>query len=102
MAKEKRCLAEGCSSFLAYVIDTKLEKRKHEDVRVVREFSDVFPNDLPGLPPDRQVEFRINLVPMEAPIVLAPYRLAPSKMQEMMTQLQDLLENGFVRPSSSE
>ncbi|KAI3707648.1 hypothetical protein L6452_26275 [Arctium lappa] len=74
---------------------------KLEDVEVVREFSDVFPDNLPGLPPDRQVEFKIDLTPGAAPIARAPYRLASSKMKEMMSQLQDLLEKGFVRPSSS-
>ncbi|KAI3706945.1 hypothetical protein L6452_25044 [Arctium lappa] len=101
MAKARKCLAKGCSSFLAYVIDAKLKKSKLEDVKIVREFPDVFPDDLPGLPPDRQVEFRIDLVPGAAPIAKAPYGLAPSEMQEMMAQLQELLEKGFIRPSSS-
>ncbi|KAI3672728.1 hypothetical protein L6452_38825 [Arctium lappa] len=101
MAKARKCLLKGCSSFLANVIDAKLEKSKLVDVKVVREFPDVFPDDLPGLPPDRQVEFRIDLVPGVTPIARAPYRLAPSEMQEMMAQLQELLEKGFVRPSSS-
>ncbi|KAI3698239.1 hypothetical protein L6452_31352 [Arctium lappa] len=101
MAKAWKCLAKGCSFFLAYAIDTKLEKKKLEDVEVVREFPDVFPDDLPGLPPDRQVEFKIDLTPGVAPIARAPYRLAPSEMKEMMSQLQELLEKGFVRPSSS-
>ncbi|KAI3769229.1 hypothetical protein L6452_00329 [Arctium lappa] len=85
MIKARKFLAKGCSSFLAYAIDTKLEKRKLEGVRVVREFPDVFPEDLPGLPPDRLVEFKIDLVPGAAPIARAPYRLAPTEMQEMMT-----------------
>ncbi|KAI3746007.1 hypothetical protein L6452_08422 [Arctium lappa] len=70
-------------------------------MNIVNEFPDVFPDDLPGLPPDRQVEFRIDLIPGEKPITRAPYRLAPTEMQEMMSQLQELLEKGFVRPSSS-
>ncbi|KAI3718153.1 hypothetical protein L6452_19006 [Arctium lappa] len=101
MARARKCLIKGCSSFLAYVIDAKLEKSKLEDVKIVREFPDIFPDDLPGLPPDRQVEFRIDLVPGAAPIAKAPYRLAPSEMQEMVAQLQELLEKGFIRPSSS-
>ncbi|KAI3735955.1 hypothetical protein L6452_15482 [Arctium lappa] len=101
MVKARKCLAKGCSSFLAYVVDAKLEKKKLEDVEVVREFSDVFPDDLPGLPPDRQVEFKIDLTSGAAPIARAPYRLAPSEMKEMMSQLRDLLEKVFVRPSSS-
>ncbi|XP_024984093.1 uncharacterized protein LOC112520019 [Cynara cardunculus var. scolymus] len=63
MAKTRKCLVKGCSSFIAYVLDTKLEIRKIEDVKIVNEFLDVFPEDLPGLLPDRQVEFRIDLIP---------------------------------------
>ncbi|KAI3701799.1 hypothetical protein L6452_27150 [Arctium lappa] len=69
MAKARKCLVKGCSSFLAYVIDAKLEKSKLEDVKVMRGFPDVFPDDLLGLPPDHQVELRIDLVPGAAPIV---------------------------------
>ncbi|KAI3685705.1 hypothetical protein L6452_34962 [Arctium lappa] len=83
------------------VINAKLEKKKLEDVKVVCEFPEVFPDNLLGLPLDRQVEFRIDLIPGAAPIARAPYRLAPSEMQEMMDQLQELLEKGFIRPSSS-
>ncbi|KAJ9557680.1 hypothetical protein OSB04_012294 [Centaurea solstitialis] len=101
MIKARKCLAKGCTSYLAYVIDTKLEKKEVADVDVVREFPDVFPEDLPGLPPERQVEFHIDLTPGAAPIARAPYRLAPTEMKEMMTQLQELSEKGFIRPSSS-
>nr|GFB32973.1 transposon Ty3-G Gag-Pol polyprotein [Tanacetum cinerariifolium] len=61
----------------------------------------VFPEDLPGLPPARQVEFQIDLVPGAAPVARAPYRLAPAEMQELSTQLQELSDKGFIRPSSS-
>nr|GEW34758.1 hypothetical protein [Tanacetum cinerariifolium] len=61
----------------------------------------VFPDDLPGLPPPRQVEFRIDLIPGAAPVARAPYRLAPSEMKELAKQLQELSEKGFIRPSSS-
>nr|GEZ34587.1 putative reverse transcriptase domain-containing protein [Tanacetum cinerariifolium] len=61
----------------------------------------VFPDDLPGLPPPRQVEFRIDLAPGAAPVVRTPYRLAPSEMKELAKQLQELSEKGFIRPSSS-
>nr|GEV69813.1 reverse transcriptase domain-containing protein [Tanacetum cinerariifolium] len=60
-----------------------------------------FPDGLPGLPPPRQVEFRIDLVPGAAPVARAPYRLAPSEMKELENQLQELSEKGFIRPSSS-
>ncbi|GJT40602.1 putative reverse transcriptase domain-containing protein [Tanacetum coccineum] len=61
----------------------------------------VFPEDLPGLPPTRQVEFHIDLVPGAAPVARAPYRLAPSEMRELSEQLQELSDKGFIRPSSS-
>ncbi|KAI3707163.1 hypothetical protein L6452_25432 [Arctium lappa] len=72
-----------------------------EDIVIVREFPEVFPDDLTSLPPERQVEFQIDLVPGAAPIARAPYRLAPSEMKELMSQLQELLDKGFIRPSTS-
>ncbi|GJW59513.1 putative reverse transcriptase domain-containing protein [Tanacetum coccineum] len=78
----------------------KTEKRL-EDVPVIQDFPEVFPDELPGLPPPRQVEFRIDLIPGVAPVARAPYRLAPSEMKELSKQLQELLEKGFIRPSSS-
>ncbi|GJT98649.1 putative reverse transcriptase domain-containing protein [Tanacetum coccineum] len=66
-----------------------------------RDFPEVFPDDLLGLPPPRQVEFKIELVPGTAPVACAPYRLAPSEMKELADQLQELSEKGFIRPSSS-
>lgn len=65
------------------------------------EFSGVFPEDLSGLPPIRQVEFRIELIPGATPVAKSPYRLAPSEMQELSTQLQELQDKGFIRPSPS-
>nr|GEX91363.1 hypothetical protein [Tanacetum cinerariifolium] len=66
-----------------------------------KEFLEVFPEDLPGLPPAREVEFQIDLVLGAAPVARAPYRLAAAKMQELSTQLQELSDRGFIRPSSS-
>ena len=95
---------QGCKGFVAYVMDTRAVAGKPStivDVPVVREFPDVFPKELPGVPPKRQVEFRIDLVPGVAPFDKAPYRLAPPEMQELSSQLQELLGKGFIRPSSS-
>ncbi|GJS91283.1 hypothetical protein Tco_0773919 [Tanacetum coccineum] len=61
----------------------------------------IFPEDLPGLPPTRKVEFQIDLVPGAAPVARAPYRIAPSEMKELATQLQELSNKGFITPSSS-
>ncbi|GJY12612.1 putative reverse transcriptase domain-containing protein [Tanacetum coccineum] len=79
----------------------KEDEPKLNDISVVCEFEDVFPEDLLGLPPQRQVEFRIDLVPGATPIAKSPYRLAPSEMQELSGQLQELQDKGFIRPSHS-
>jgi hypothetical protein len=72
-----------------------------QDILVVCEFPDVFTEDLPGLPPERDVEFMIELKPGIAPISRRSYRMPPNELAELKTQLQDLLEKGFIRPSSS-
>ncbi|KAJ9542437.1 hypothetical protein OSB04_028943 [Centaurea solstitialis] len=94
-------LRKECVAFMAYVIDTTAKEKRIQDIPVVREFPEVFPEELPGLPPQRQVEFHIDLVPGTGPIAKSPYRLAPSEMQELSNQLQELLDKGFIRPSSS-
>ncbi|GJZ11504.1 putative reverse transcriptase domain-containing protein [Tanacetum coccineum] len=75
--------------------------KTERDIPVVREFPEVFLEDLPGLPPVRQVEFQIDLIPGATPIAQAPYRLAPSEMRELSNQLQELADQGFIRPSTS-
>ncbi|GKA13242.1 putative reverse transcriptase domain-containing protein [Tanacetum coccineum] len=91
--------------FLAHVTTKKTEDKSEgkqlEDVLIVRDFPGVFPEDLPGLPPTRKAKFQIDLIPGVAPIVRAPYRLAPSEMKELSDQLQELSDKGFKRPSSS-
>ncbi|GJR91572.1 putative reverse transcriptase domain-containing protein [Tanacetum coccineum] len=72
-----------------------------EDVPIVQDFLEVFPEDLPGIPQTCQVEFQIDLIPGAAPVARAPYRLAPSEMKELSDQLKELSEKGFIRPSSS-
>ncbi|GKC53541.1 putative reverse transcriptase domain-containing protein, partial [Tanacetum coccineum] len=103
--RTQKYIKRGCLVFLAQVtkkeIEDKSEEKRLEDVPTVRDFPKVFPEDLPGLPPTRQVEFQIDLVPGAAPVARAPYRLAPSELQELSTQLQELSDKGFIRPSSS-
>ena len=72
-----------------------------EDIPVVREYADVFPDDLPGMPPDRDIEFIIELQPSTAPISKRPYRMPPKELAELKIQLQELLDKGFIRPSAS-
>nr|GEV72720.1 hypothetical protein [Tanacetum cinerariifolium] len=79
----------------------KSEKKRLEDVPVVRNFAKVFLEDLSGLPLTRQVEFQIDLIPGAAPVVRVPYRLAPSELKELSEQLQEIFDKGFIRPSSS-
>ncbi|GJY71392.1 hypothetical protein Tco_0475095 [Tanacetum coccineum] len=79
----------------------KVNEPKLEDIPVVLEFPGVFPEDLSGLPPSREVEFCIDLIPGAVPVAKSPYRLAPTEMQELSNQLKELQEKGFIRPSSS-
>ncbi|GJS35612.1 putative reverse transcriptase domain-containing protein [Tanacetum coccineum] len=102
--KVQKYLLKGSHVFLAHVttkeIEDKSEKKRLEDVPIVKDFPDVFPR-FAGLPQTRQVEFHIDLVPGAAPVARAPYRLAPSEMKELADQLQELSDKGFIRPSSS-
>nr|GFB46229.1 hypothetical protein [Tanacetum cinerariifolium] len=99
--KVKKYVDRGSYLFVAQVVKMELAERRLEDVPVICKFPDVFPEDLPGIPPPRQVEFEIELVPGAAPVARAPYRLAPSEMKELAKQLQELSNKGFIRPSSS-
>ncbi|KAJ0955677.1 putative nucleotidyltransferase, Ribonuclease H [Helianthus annuus] len=101
LLKAQKCLRKGHTATLALVTDTTEKEKKLEDFPVVRDYPEVFPEELPGLPPHRQVEFQIDLAPGAAPVARAPYRLAPSELEELSTQLQELLDKGFIRPSSS-
>jgi hypothetical protein len=74
---------------------------KLEDIHVVREFSDVFPNDLPRMPPEKAIEFKIELQPSTAPIAKAPYKMSPMELKELKIQLQGLLDKGYIHPSIS-
>nr|GEY36115.1 putative reverse transcriptase domain-containing protein [Tanacetum cinerariifolium] len=99
--KVKKYADRGSYLFVTQVVEKELAERRLEDVPVICEFSDVFPEDLPRLLPPRQVEFEIELVPGAAPVARAPYRLAPSEMEELDKQLQELSDKGFIRPRSS-
>jgi hypothetical protein len=81
---------------LHHVVELKLK-----DIHVAREFSDVFPDDLLGLPPERAIEFKIELQPGTAHIAKAPYKMSSMKMKELKIQLQGLLDKGYIRPSTS-
>ncbi|GJV02310.1 putative reverse transcriptase domain-containing protein [Tanacetum coccineum] len=103
--KTQKYNEKECQVYLAQVMskkdEDKSEEKRLEDVPIVQNFSEVFPDELPGLPPTWQVEFQIDLVPGDAPVARASYRLASSKKQELSTQLLELSGKGFIRPSSS-
>nr|GFA92991.1 putative reverse transcriptase domain-containing protein [Tanacetum cinerariifolium] len=82
-------------------IEDKSKKKRLKDVPIVRDFLEVFPEDLSGLPLTQPVEFQIDLITGAAPVAQAPYRLAPSEMKELSNQLKELSDKGFIRPSSS-
>ncbi|GKA92296.1 putative reverse transcriptase domain-containing protein [Tanacetum coccineum] len=94
----QKYLSKGCDVFLAHITTKeakdKSEKKRLKDMPIVRDFPEVFLEDLPGIPPARQVEFQIDLIPGAAPVARAPYRLAPSEMKELAEQLQEFSDKG--------
>ncbi|GJU78221.1 putative reverse transcriptase domain-containing protein [Tanacetum coccineum] len=99
--KTQKYMEKGCPVFLIQVTEKGIENKQLRDLPIVRDFPEVFPEDLPGLPPARQVEFQIDLVLEVAPVARVPYRLAPAEMKELLDQLKELTDKGFIRPSSS-
>nr|GEW57226.1 hypothetical protein [Tanacetum cinerariifolium] len=99
--KARKYIENGYELFLAQVTKQGSKEKQLEDVPVIRDFPEVFPDELPGLPSPRQVKFCIDLIPYTAHVARAPYRLAPSKMNELSEKLRELSEKGFIQPSSS-
>ena len=77
------------------------EKERTSVISVVHDFEDVFPNEAPRLPPNREVEFSIDLVPRIGPVSMSPYRMAPAELVELKKQIEELMEKQFIRPSTS-
>ena len=92
---------KGCEAYLAYMIYTVKARPSVSDIRTVSDFLDVFPEELPGLPPHREIEFAIDFVLSATPASITPYRMASLELKELKLQLQELLEKGFIRPSVS-
>ncbi|GJV89356.1 putative reverse transcriptase domain-containing protein [Tanacetum coccineum] len=94
--KTEKCMRKRCHVFLAHITvekkKKKSEEKRLEDVPILRDYPEVFPKDLPGLPPTRQVKFQIDLIPGAAPVAQAPYRLTFLEMQELSNQLQELAD----------
>ena len=94
-------MRKGCETFLAMILDSKRGQVDVEKIPVVREFPDVLPEELPGIPLEREVALSIEIVPGIVPMSRALYRMAPTELKELKTQLQELLDKGFIRPSVS-
>ena len=86
---------------MTFIFGEESKKPVLKDIPIVRDFPDVFPEDLLALPPNRQIEFTIDLLPGTAPISKPPYRMAPIELEELKKQIQELLDKGFIRPSVS-
>ncbi|XP_070003218.1 uncharacterized protein [Nicotiana sylvestris] len=97
--KARRMVDKGCLAYLAYVRDFSAEVPSMDSLPIVSEFPKVFPADLLGMPPDRDIDFCIDLAPGTQPISILPYHIAPPELKELKEQLQDLLDKGFIRPS---
>ena len=91
----QRLLRKGCEAFLAMVLDSKRGQIELENILVVKDFSDVFLEELPGIPPVREVELSIKILPGTAPTSRAPYRMALTELKELKIQLQELLDKGL-------
>nr|GFB54911.1 putative reverse transcriptase domain-containing protein [Tanacetum cinerariifolium] len=89
-------VTKGCQVFVTQVMEKNSKDKRLENILEVSKFADVFPKDQPGLPPVCQVEFQIDLILGVTPVAYAPYRLAPSEMQELSDQLQELSDRGFI------
>ncbi|GKA16871.1 putative reverse transcriptase domain-containing protein [Tanacetum coccineum] len=99
--KVLRVLGEKPEEKMGQLISAKAKEKEQEEIVVVRDFPEVFLNDLSGLPPIREIEFRIELIPGATPVAKSPYRLAPFELEELSGQLKELQDKGFIRPSSS-
>ena len=96
-----KMLRKGCQGYLAFVVDRRQEGTRLEDIPIVKEFPDVFPDDISGLPSDRAIVFVIDLIPGTEPISIPPYKIVPTELKELKAQLEELLSKGFIRPSTS-
>ncbi|GJS57291.1 putative reverse transcriptase domain-containing protein [Tanacetum coccineum] len=99
--KVLRVLGERPEEKPRLLMSAKASDKKQEEIVVVRDFPEVFPDDLSGLPPIREIEFQIELIPRAVPFAKSPYRLAPSELEELLGQLKKIQDKGFIRPRSS-
>ena len=96
----RKLLKKGWTTYLAYVINSKKGKIGLSDIPIVMEFPDVFLEELPRLPPQREVEVTIDILSKVSPIAQPPYRMTPKELDGLKIQLQELLDKGFIGPSN--
>ncbi|XP_070025507.1 uncharacterized protein [Nicotiana sylvestris] len=99
--KARKMIAKGCIYHILRVIDVDAEIPTLQSIPVLKEYAYVFLDELPGIPPEREMDFGIDLLPGTQPISIPPYRMAPSELKELKEQLKDLLDKGFIKPSTS-
>jgi len=99
--KACKLISKGCIYHIVRVKDVESETPPLESVPIVREFPEVFPDDWPSFPPEREIDFVIDLIPDTKPISIPPYRMAPAELKELKAQLKDFLDKGFIQPSIS-
>ena len=97
----KQMIRKDCQAYVISVQEIKEDGPRLEEIPLVRDYPEVFPEELPGLPPSRELDFKIELVAGTQPISKAPDRMAPAEMAELKEQLEDLMEKKFIRPSVS-
>ena len=95
----RRLMRKGYETFLVVILDSKRDQVEVEKIPVLREFPDVFPEELPGIALEREVDLSIKIVPGTTPMSRAPYRVDPTKLKELKSQLQELMDKGFIRPN---
>ena len=100
-ATTRKMVRKGCEPYLAYVIEMEKVRPSVSYIPIVSDFPNMFPKELLGLPPQREIEFAINVVPGATPASITPYRMAPVELKELKLQLQELLEKWFIRSSVS-
>ncbi|XP_027158246.1 uncharacterized protein LOC113759867 [Coffea eugenioides] len=99
--RSRKMLSKGAQGYLAFLINTSSDKVRLEEMPVVKEYPDVFTEELESLPPEREITFKIDVTPGVAPISTTPYRMSPTELKELKLQLQDLLERDFIKESDS-
>ena len=97
----RRFIRKEYEAFLALILESKRGQVDVEKIPIVKEFPDVFPEELPGIPLERELDLSIEIMPRTTPMSRAPYRMALAELKELKVQLQDLLDKGFVRPRVS-